>query len=89
MGLLRDVPANPEQAASLATNQFRMGKAYLHAGRFAEARPWYERSLPGLTRAREQGILQGREARMIEDAQSGIRKCEQALGGGAVSTPRH
>lgn len=89
LGLLRDVPANPEQAASLATNQFRMGKAYLHAGRFAEARPWYERSLPGLTRAREQGILQGREARMIEDAQSGIRKCDQALGGGAVSTPRH
>jgi non-specific serine/threonine protein kinase/serine/threonine-protein kinase len=79
--LLRGVPANPEQAASVATNQFRMGKAYLHAARFAEARSWYERCLPGLTRARDQKILQGREVRMIEDAQSGIRKCEQALGG--------
>jgi non-specific serine/threonine protein kinase/serine/threonine-protein kinase len=79
--LLRDAPANAEQAASVATNQFRMGKAYLHAAEFAEARTWYERSLPGLMRARDRGILQGREVRMIEDARSGIRRCDQALGG--------
>ena len=81
LALLRDVPANAEQAAAVATNQFRMGKAYLHAARFAEARSWYERCLPGLTHARDRKILQGREVRMIEDAQSGIRKCDQALGG--------
>jgi|SRR5271157_1447624 len=81
LGLLHEVPANPEQAAGVATNQFRMGKAYLHAARFAEARTWYERSLPGLTRARDRKILQGREVRMIEDARNGIRKCDQALGG--------
>jgi non-specific serine/threonine protein kinase/serine/threonine-protein kinase len=81
LDLLRDVPGSAEQAAAVATNQFRMGKAYLHAARFAEARTWYERSLPGLTRAREQGILQGREVRMIEDARAGILKCGQALGG--------
>ena len=93
LDLLAAMPANAEQAASLSTNQFRMGKAYLHAAlarqpgdaaarrEFVQARGWYQRSLPGLTRAREQRILQGREVRMVEDAQSGIEKCDRALGG--------
>jgi non-specific serine/threonine protein kinase/serine/threonine-protein kinase len=93
LDLLAAMPANAEQEASLSTNWFRMGKAYLHAAlargpadaaarrEFAQARGWYERSLPGLTRARERQILQGRELAMVDDARSGIEKCDRALGG--------
>jgi non-specific serine/threonine protein kinase/serine/threonine-protein kinase len=93
LDLLSGVPAGPEQAADLATNQFRMGKAHLHAAlafhpgdaqarrEFAQARSWYERSLPGLLRAQEQHILQGHQASLIQEARDAIRKCDQALGG--------
>lgn len=95
LDLLRDVPASAGQAASLATNQFRMGKAHLHAalarrpadavarGEFAEARAWYQRSLPGLEAARDQRVLQGRELQMVEEARGAIRTCDLALGGAA------
>ena len=92
--LLQDLPAGPEQAADLATDQFRMGKAHLHRAmtygsgdprarrEFAAAREWYERSLPGLVQARERRILQGHEVSMIDEARCAVRKCDQALGGG-------
>ncbi len=84
LDLLHAVPANAEQAAAVATNQFRMGKAYLRAGQCAEARSWYERSLPALTSARDERILQGRQVRMVDEARAGILKCEQAQGGGVT-----
>jgi non-specific serine/threonine protein kinase/serine/threonine-protein kinase len=92
--LLQDLPAGPEQAADLATDRFRMGKAHLHRAmvyapgdprarqEFAAAREWYERSLPGLVQAQERRVLQGHELSMIDEARGAIRKCDQALGGG-------
>jgi non-specific serine/threonine protein kinase/serine/threonine-protein kinase len=95
LDMLQDMPAGPEQAANLATDQYRMGRAHFRAAmsyppgderarwEFAAARAWYERSLPGLTQAQERRILQGRETAMIDEARGAIRKCDQVLNGAA------
>jgi len=89
MSLANELPEGPERATAIATNQFRMGKAHLHAAlthggdwrqEVAEAQAWYERSLPGLEDAQRKKTLESRDGLMIPEAKEALQKCREMMG---------
>jgi tetratricopeptide (TPR) repeat protein len=84
----RELPDGTERTTAVAINEFRMGKAHLHAAmghradsrqEYGEAKSWYELALPGLEEAQRKKTIESRDAMMIPEAREALKKCEAEL----------
>ena len=71
-GSLPELSSSSDDVSVVALTQFQIGKAYELLNDHAEARLWYQKSIPLLEVAQKRGLLQGSDAAALEQARRSL-----------------